>query len=475
MAKKKYSGPKNTILIVDDDPVMLRVLEENVRKEGFHTITALSLDDGRRLMDEEEIDIVLLDVMFPEGSSISLCEECIGSHTAFKVIMMTASDSVDLAVEAMKMGAFDYIRKPIEFERLFITIGNALDVVKAAKEIAQLRKNLVDKYQFEKIIGDSKPMRRLFENMTHLLDRSTTVLIQAESGTGKELVAKALHYSGRRSGQAFVAVNCAAIPEGLIESELFGHEKGAFTGAATRHVGKFEAADGGTIFLDEIGEMPLKAQARLLRVIQEREFERVGGKGPVKVDVRILVATNQNLTEMVKQKQFREDLYYRISVFPLVIPPLRERREDIPLLAAHMLYKYSDEVGAGHLEISPEAMKMLRRYNWPGNVRELENVIQRAIILSQGEIISREHLPMELQAKFGRSGILKGNAVEVTDKDTHQIRPFEAIERDVIEQALRATKGNISLTAQQLIIGRATLHRKIKKYKLEIHPPESSS
>ncbi|MCH8328288.1 MAG: sigma-54-dependent Fis family transcriptional regulator, partial [Candidatus Marinimicrobia bacterium] len=269
--------------------------------------------------------------------------------------MMTSSDSVELAVEAMKMGAYDYIRKPVEFERLFTTIGNALNVVKAQKEIAQLKKNLIEKYQFKKIIGESKPMKKLFEEMTSLLDKSTTILIQAESGTGKELVAKAIHYSGKKSKAPFVAVNCAAIPAGLLESELFGHERGAFTGAITRHIGKFEQANGGTIFLDEIGEMPLNAQARLLRVIQEREFERVGGSAKVKVAVRIIAATNQNLSEMVEQKRFREDLYYRLSVFPLLIPPLRERRDDIALLVAHLLYKYQEDDESEPHEISPEA------------------------------------------------------------------------------------------------------------------------
>ncbi len=466
MARKKQTPNKDRILIVDDDPVIMRVLEANIRKQGYQVNTALTLDDARQFLDENDVDVVLLDVMFPEGPSLDFFDENIGPHTGYQVIMLTSSDSVELAVEAMKMGAYDYIRKPVEFERLFTAIGNALNVAKAQKEIAQLKKNLIEKYQFKKIIGESKPMKKLFEEMTSLLDKSTTILIQAESGTGKELVAKAIHYSGKKSKAPFVAVNCAAIPAGLLESELFGHERGAFTGAITRHIGKFEQADGGTIFLDEIGEMPLNAQARLLRVIQEREFERVGGSVKVKVAVRIIAATNQNLSDMVEQKRFREDLYYRLSVFPLVIPPLRERRDDIALLVAHLLYKYQEDNESEPHEISPEAITMLVRYRWPGNVRELENVIQRALILSGGEPISRTHLPIELQTRSRKSVKAFRSGVAVIDDDLQEVRPFEAIEKDVLEQALKATNGNISLAADQLEMGRATLYRKIKKYNI---------
>ena len=468
MPKKVAKMQKATILIADDDKAILKILEFNLMKQGYKTVTSLTLSGAREIIQSGEVDVALLDVMFPEGLSTEILPDIVKSDNTFQVIMTTASKSVENAITAMKRGAYDYILKPFDFDRLFATIEHALDGVRAAKEIAQLKNNLLSKYQFENIIGDSEPMKELFHLMKQVLDVNATVLLQADSGTGKELVAKAIHYSSARKDNPFVDVNCAAITETLLESELFGHEKGSFTGATERHIGKFEQADGGTLFLDEISEMPLNTQARILRVIQEKEFHRVGGKDKVKVNVRIIVATNRDLSEMVKQKTFREDLFYRISVFPMGIPLLRKRRKDIPLLIAHFLRKYEDEIGKQIKTVALDAMQLLTQYSWPGNVRELENVIQRAMIVCEGDTISRNNLPVEITAKSKSTMVLGENAVLIRDPESKEIRKFKDIEKEVLEQTLKASGENMSRAAKSLGIGRATLYRKAKKYNLDI-------
>ena len=453
---------KGTILIADDDEQICKFLEVNLQKEGYKTYTANSLNDCKALVSENQIDVTFLDISFPEGNSISIIPDIVSKDGRSHVIMLTASNSIDQAVNSMKLGAYDYIQKPFQMERILTLLDYALGQLKATREIERLQSSVKSNYHFSNIVGESKSMRDLFELIKQLSNISVSVLLQAESGTGKELVAKAIHFNGDRSKNPFVVVNCAAIPENLIESELFGHEKGSFTGANSSRMGKFETAHEGTLFLDEIGEMPLPAQTKLLRVLQEKEFERVGGDKTIKVDVRVIAATNNNLTDLVKQKLFRADLYYRLSVFPVSIPPLSGRSEDIPLLAAYFIDKYRDESANTINGIEPEAMKILTDHNWPGNVRELENTIHRAVIVARGEHISMKDLTPEL---------IKINVAENTksteDNDSIKIKSFDEIERDAIKNALQAVNGDITRAAKNLGLGRATLYRKVKKYEIK--------
>lgn len=314
------------------------------------------------------------------------------------------------------------------------------------------------------VIGPSRAMREVAAVLSRLVDTTVSVLIQGESGTGKELLAKALHFSGPRARQPFVDVNCSAIPEGLIESELFGHERGAFTGAISRREGKIERANGGTLFMDEIGEMPLPLQAKMLRVLQEREFERVGGSEKIKVDIRLIAATNRDLNAEVKQGNFREDLYYRVAVFPIQLPPLRERREDIPILVAHFLSVYAEEQGKPKLSVSPEAMTCLTSYSWPGNVRELQNVLQRAIVLADADVIKPEHLAEQVIS--GSSSPIARHGGAVPELDEAQVLTIDELERWAIDRALKICRGNVTLAAKRLGIGRATFYRKVEGYGL---------
>lgn len=451
-----------TILIADDDEQICRFLEVNLKKEGYKTYTANSLNECKALVSEKHIDVTLLDIYFPEGNSISILPDIVANDGSSHVIMLTSSNSVDDAVKAMKLGAYDYIQKPFQMERILTSLNHALGQLKAVLELESLRSSLKSNYHFANIIGESKSMKDLFALIKQLSNISVSVLLQAESGTGKELVAKAIHFNGDRAKQPFVVVNCAAIPENLIESELFGHEKGSFTGANSSRMGKFETAHEGTIFLDEIGEMPLPAQIKLLRVLQEKEFERVGGDKTIKVNVRVIASTNKNLMDLVKQKLFREDLYYRISVFPVSIPPLSERSEDIPLLAAYFIDKYKDESPNTINGIDPEAMKILTSHNWPGNVRELENTIHRAVIIAQREYIGVKDLHPELLKNR-----VDENSNSTEDNDSKRIRSFDEIERDAINDALQAVNGDITTAAKNLGLGRATLYRKVKKYELK--------
>lgn len=452
----------HTILIADDDEQICKFLEDKLGKEGFETECVQTLSDCIEISNEKRFDVIFLDIMFPEGNSMEILPLILAGRSDLHVIMLTATNSVAYAVEAMKLGAYDYIQKPFKFERLMTSLNHALDQIKATREIKRLQQNIESSYKFENIVGESKVMRDLFDLIEQLSGLLVTVLLQAESGTGKELVAKAIHFNGERSKKPFVVVNCAAIPENLIESELFGHEKGAFTGASTSRAGKFEKADGGTIFLDEIGEMPLAAQTRLLRVLQEQEFERVGSDNLITVDVRVIIATNKNLKELVDQKLFREDLYYRISVFPVRIPPLRERKEDIPTLSAHFVNKYKSESKVTISGIEPKAVNALTNYDWPGNVRELENTIHRAVIICQSDFIRTNDLPPEISR-----GLTSYTSPEQSTDDIIEIKRIDDVEKDAIRNTLNALNGDMSEAAKALGIGRATLYRKVKKYEIE--------
>jgi len=465
MSKNNKSNQKYTILVVEDDSRILDLVAFNLEQEGYNVIKAENLTKGLGALEgDPAIDLVLMDVMLPEGHGHHFLDQVINIDGIPVVIMITASGSVQMAVQAMKKGAYDYLQKPFDFDELFRSIKRALREIDARKEILRLKSRLVDKYSFENIIGSSSKMQQVFRTIQQLTKSKVSVLIRGESGTGKELIAQAIHFNGQRKNNPFIEVNCAAIPATLIESELFGHEKGSFTGANNRHIGKFEQADGGTLFLDEIGDMSTDAQVRLLRAIQEREITRVGGKDVIKVDVRIVSATNQDLEEMMKNKTFREDLYYRLTVFPILVPPLRDRKGDVPLLVEHFFKKYEKDMEKENLTISPKALSNLMKYNWPGNVRELENCIQRSLILMADNKLEEKHLPLEILAATQESFIPVEKMVMTEDIGSSTIRPFKIIEREIIEKALRKMNGNVSDAADALQLGRATLYRKIKDY-----------
>ncbi|NIR52974.1 sigma-54-dependent Fis family transcriptional regulator [candidate division KSB1 bacterium] len=435
------------------------MIEINLRKEKKYDIkTATSGESCLKFIRETIPDLVLLDIQMPGIDGIETLKQIKEEEPLIPVVMMSAHGTIERAVQSMKLGAYDFITKPFASDRLLVTVHNALMNSSLKREVDELKRELKDKYQFENIIGQSGVMQEVFRAMEKVVDSNVTVLIHGESGTGKELIARAIHFHNKkRSNKPFVAVNCSALPETLLESELFGHEKGSFTGATGRRMGKFEMADDGTIFLDEIALMTPATQAKVLRVLQEREFERVGGNEMVKVDTRVISATNQDLEEAVKRGDFREDLYYRISVFPIKLPALRERKEDIPLLAAHFLTKYAKQEEKELENISPDALELLMAYHWPGNVRELENAIERAVVLADPpEIISKD-LPNSIRS-LGEK--------KIYETDNKLSSWIEKLEEEALRQALLECEGNISQTAKKLGIGRATIYRKAKKYGL---------
>ena len=435
------------------------MIEAQLRKERKYEIkTALNGEACLNHIREELPELVLMDIQMPGIDGIETLKRIKEEDSRVPVVMMTAHGTIERAVQSMKLGAYDFLTKPFARDRMIVTIENALLNSSLKKEVAELRDELKDKYTFDNIIGQSGPMQDVFRSLEKVINSTVTVLINGESGTGKELIARAIHYhSNTRANKPFVAVNCSALPESLLESELFGHEKGSFTGASGRRIGKFEQANGGTIFLDEIGLMSPATQSKMLRILQEREFERVGGNELIKVDVRIISAANQDLEEEMKKGTFREDLYYRISVFPIKLPALRERKQDIHLLAAYFLNKYAEQEGRKIESISTDALDLLMAYNWPGNVRELENAIERAVVLSTGPEISAKDLPAAVRS-LGEKRIY--------ESDNTLSTWIEKLEEEALKQALLECEGNISKTAKKLGIGRATIYRKAKKYGL---------
>jgi DNA-binding NtrC family response regulator len=391
------TGMKKRILLVDDE-AGIRASLKVVLEPTHDVLSAASSQEGLDLFRRESPDLILLDVVMPGMDGLTLLRTIRGEDARIPVIMLTGTKTLKTAVEAMKLGAADYLTKPFDVEELRLVVAKTLEVEDLAREVRTLRAQVVKRYSFHNLVGKSPAMQEVYSKIEQVADTRTTVLITGESGTGKELVARALHYNSSRRDKPFIALNSAALPDTLIESELFGHEKGSFTDAQARRVGQFELAHGGTLFLDEIGDLSAATQAKLLRVLQEREFTRVGGSQPVKVDVRIIAATNKQLEELVRRGTFRDDLYYRINVVSLFLPALRDRREDIPLLARHLLDKRLAESHQPAQEISKDAMELLAGYHWPGNVRELENVIEQAMIWSQGRTILPEHLPAVLRA-----------------------------------------------------------------------------
>jgi len=452
------------VLIIDDEPSVRRLIGHHLEKENYKILSAENGEKGLRLIEDNSPHLVLLDVKLPGIGGIEVLQNIREANPKLPIIMITAYGTVKMAVETMRMGAYDFLVKPINPDELKITVRNAIANQTLQEEVDLLKSQLEEKYEFSNIIGKSSAMQQVFKLIEKVTDSDIPVLIQGQSGIGKELVAKAIHFNGPRKEAPFMDISCAAIPETLLESELFGHEKGAFTGAVKTKEGKFELANRGTLFLDEIGEMSLSIQAKMLRVLQEKSFERVGGKQKIRVNCRIISATNKNLKDEIEKKKFREDLYYRIAVFPIHLPPLKERREDLLLLVPHFLKKYANRKKPKN--ISPKAMKALMSYDWPGNVRELENVIHRIIVLVEGETIELGHLPLELQNLAHTKIFTRKNAISLEDPSSHKIIPFEEIEKEVLIHALKASGRNISEATRGLKIGRATFYRKLKKHNL---------
>lgn len=458
----------DTILIVEDKESMAEMLKETLESEGYAVISAKDGTEGIAYLKEKKIDLVLTDLKLPDKDGIDILRTSKEENQLRPVIIMTAYGSIEKAVEAMKLGAFDFITKPFDTDYLLMLIKRAIETQRLVTENILLKEEFASKLGLPRIIGKSQGIVNVAQVVQKVAPTKTTVLLLGESGTGKELFARAIHNLSNRKNYPFVPINCAAIPRELLESELFGHEKGAFTGADTKKLGKFELADKGTIFLDEIGDMDIALQSKLLRAIEVGEIERIGAVKPIKVDVRIIAASNKDLEKSVREKTFREDLYYRLNVFPIRIPPLRERREDIPLLVDYFINKYCMEIKTKVKSISKDALDLLSNYYWKGNVRELENAIERAVILCDGEVIDSEHfgldhyitLPSESESfeKPSTSGITLESVAKEALREAETKR---------ILQVLRETKGNKTRAAEILQVSYKTLLTKIREYGIE--------
>ncbi len=443
---------------------MLDMLKQTLEAEGYNVIAAKDGAEGIKKLSDERIGLVLTDLKLPKKDGFDVLTAVKDDNPLLPVIVMTAFGTIETAVKAVKQGAYDFLTKPFDTEHLLVLIKRALDTYRIASENILLREEFADKLGLPKIIGKSGPLQEITSKIQKVAPTTATVFLHGESGTGKELFARAIHHLSPRKDAPFLAINSAAIPRELLESELFGYERGAFTGADARKLGKLELADKGTVFLDEIGDMDLALQSKLLRVLQEQVIERVGGGKPIKIDVRVIAATNKDIVKAVEAKLFREDLYYRLNVFPVYIPPLRERREDIPPLAAHFLKKYSTEVRKGPLSISDEAMDILTRSPWKGNIRELENVIERAVIYAEGGTIRAQDL-----------GISESSIIDALVEHVPMDGPLHAIaeaatriaESRRIKQVLKQTGNNKTRAAEILQVSYKTLLTKIKDYQLE--------
>ena len=454
-----------TILIVDDEKNYLTILSAVLEDEGFEVLTALSGREALEVHKTSDLDLILTDMKMPEMDGIELLERIKSVDPDLQVIMMTAHGTVDKAVEAMQKGAYTYVLKPFDNERLIIYVKKAVSMYQVVKENRRLRDAVESQYRFGNIIGKSKKMRDIFDTIQKVAPTSATVLIGGESGTGKELVARSIHFNSHRREKPFVAVNCSALAESLLESELFGHEKGAFTGAVATKKGRFELADGGTLFLDEIGELSHNLQVKLLRVLQEKVFERVGGVRTISVDIRIIAATNKDLQLEMQVGRFREDLYYRLNVVHIALPSLKERQEDIHLLVSHFIKKYASErkSNAPIKGVDQEVDRLFYEYSWPGNIRELENVIERVMILCPGEVVRVSDLPKGFKDNVHNTLHLEGIAADAKLYDT-----LAMIEKAMIERALKISDNVQAHAAALLGIGKSGLNQKIKKYNLDV-------
>jgi two-component system response regulator AtoC len=451
------------IFIVDDEQAISKLLSYWAKdKWKYQVETFATAEDALRNLGKKP-DVVLLDIMLPGMDGIETLKRIKQTDEELPIIMLSAQGSIEVAVEALRFGAFDYFTKPIDQQKLELAIKNAIRNYDLTKELKNLKENVKKEYSFDNIISSDGKMQDVFKLVTKVLHNDITVLIYGESGTGKELIARAIHYNGERKDKPFIVVNCASIPRELLESELFGHERGSFTGAHQRKLGKFELAKGGSIFLDEVGELEMLLQAKLLRVIQQKEFERVGGTDLIKTDVRIISATNRDLKKAVENKEFREDLYYRLNSFPISIPPLRQRKGDILILAENFIQRFSQKLGKNIKGFSKKALKLIYEYNWPGNVREMENTIERCIIITDKDTIDVEDLPAHLRS--GESS----SSIDYTGPlfSDETIIPFEKLKEESIRHALAITEGNIVEAAKKLQLGRATIYRLMDKYKIE--------
>ncbi|MBW3612784.1 MAG: sigma-54 dependent transcriptional regulator [Chloroflexi bacterium] len=485
--------PQRSVLVVDDEADIRTLLTELLREEGYAVRTAGTGADAIAEVGKELPDLVMMDIKLPDQDGIAVLKQLKREHPDLEVMVMTAFGGSSTAIKAMEHGAYDYVTKPFEVDDLLVTMKRVFEHADMSHEVSALRLELgKSAAERERIVGSSKPMLEVFKLIGKVAPSEATVLITGESGTGKELVAKALHEQSSRKTEPFIKINCAAIPKTLMESEMFGYEKGAFTGATSSKPGRFELADGGTLFLDEIGEIPVEMQVKLLRAIQESEFERVGGIKTIKVNVRLVTATNRNLADEVEKGKFREDLYYRLNVIHCHMPPLRERKEDIPLLVEHFLVKFRHAPGSIPTSISEEALQRLMEYDWPGNVRELENAVERAVVLSRGNPITVEHLPfgdrreardrirlaerrnrLEEEDGFGSEDELEAdgavdaaNGTNGTTGGSFKDRVGK-LEKQLIREALDKAGGNRTKAAEELGIYRRLLYAKIKEYGLE--------
>jgi len=447
---------KHRILVVEDEEKLRRVIELQLVSAGFEVDQAGSAEEGLKLADRA--DLILTDLRLPGMDGLELIRAIRRQNAATPIIVITAFGTVESAVEAMKAGAFDFLPKPFSMDHLMAVVHKALEVRSLRDENRTLREQLVRRYSFENIVGRSPAMQEIFATIERVAPTRATVLIAGESGTGKDLIAKAIHYHSPRRDRPFVKINCTAIPENLMESELFGYEKGAFTGAVTSKPGRFELADTGTVFLDEIGDVPPNIQVKLLRVLQERAFERLGSNRTRQIDVRVIAATNADLRAALEHGAFREDLYYRLNVVPINVPPLRERKEDIPALAEHFIRKYAAEFSSRVKGISEEALELLRRYHWPGNVRELENVIERSLVLCSGEMLEAADIKLDSASRNSRAS---------DEPLLPEGMTLEEHERELIRKALEKAKGNKSQAARLLGLSRNALRYRLSQMGLD--------
>ncbi|MBJ7319721.1 MAG: sigma-54-dependent Fis family transcriptional regulator [Brevundimonas sp.] len=473
-----------TVLVVDDDPTQRRLLQAVLERDGYAVVHAAGGGEAiDRMLRGGGADMLLLDMVMPEMSGLECLAELRSAGVTTPVIVLTANGGIDTVVKAMQAGAQDFFVKPVGPERLLVGVRNALKMTQLTAEVGRLTKRAQGRASFDDIIGDSAPMRMVKALGTRAAKSSIPVLITGESGVGKEVIARALHGASDRAGKPFVAVNCGALPANLAESILFGHEKGAFTGAVDKTLGKFREADGGTLFLDEIGELPLDLQVKLLRALQESEIDPVGGKRPVKIDVRIVSATNRDPAQQVKDGAFREDLFYRLNVFPIEAPSLRERREDIPALVDHFIARFNAEEGKRIVACAPETQAMLQAFDWPGNVRQLENAVFRAIVLADSPFLQPYDFPSisgvvapmpeatttalaQTAPSYADLPPLPEQPIRILDDRGH-LRTLEDIERDLIQHAIEVYAGHMSEIARRLGIGRSTLYRKVREQGLE--------
>jgi len=444
-----------SILVVDDEAAQRDILSGYFRKKNFTVYTAENGSAALDVISNRTIDIMLTDMRMPEMTGLELQDRVNSVNPDISVVMMTAFGSIEDAVKAMKNGADDYIQKPIDLSYLDVVMQKILKSKRMMRENRELRAELQERYDFKQIISTSKPMEKVLNIAGRAAQSKASVLLRGESGTGKEVIARAIHFGGPRSNKPFVPVNVAAIPENLFESELFGHEKGAFTGAIAQRRGRFEQADGGTLFIDEIGDIPVSSQVKFLRVLQEKSFSRVGGASNIQVDVRIIAATSQNLEQMLEQGGFREDLFYRMNVVSIHIPPLRERRQDIPLLADHFLRKFAEEEGKSIQTFSREVFDILMKYSYPGNVRELENIVQRSVVMTRSDLITTDDLPPNVMNLPNQPAIPSIGSLEAQ---------VAALEQNLISHALYQAQGNQSRAAETLGMTERKLRYKIKKY-----------